>query len=215
MRKILHLGLTQTNYFPEDEVIHLPIIELKQNIFSSEVIDTFKMFDYVIVTSKSTVRFFVKPHQINLKRSVEYISIGEKTSDALKKMGVYPSYQATDSSQEGLVDLLDKLQIQNKKILLPRSNLGRNKVDQFLNEKKIPFLVIHPYETQLSKNFQKISLDHFHAIFFSSSSCIHFFFKVYLMIPSDITIIVMGKPTMNTLNGYNKQYLNKVELVLN
>ena len=215
MRRILHLGLTQGNYFPKDLVTHSPILELKPNYISAEIIDSLKEYDFVIVTSKATVNFFLKQHVINFKRSVQYISIGSETTKALQRQGLLTAYTSTNPSQEGLVDLLKTVDLNGKKFLLPRSNLARTYIDQFFKENQVCYRVIEVYETQLKKDFQKKSLEDFDALFFSSSSCVDFFFKFYCIIPNSLTIIAMGKPTLETLIKYNKEYLNRVELVLN
>lgn len=214
MRKILHLGLERYPYFPNDEIIHQPILFTKPLAIAKKTLQSLKKCTAVILTSKEAVKHFLIPYGNCLNKEIKIISIGDKTTQQIIKAGYLVHYQAKDPTQEGIIDLLIKENLQIHFFLLIKSNLSRNKLDLFFTKNNLRFFPLISYETELNKKFEKIELSLIDAIFFTSPSCVKFFFEFYAEVPEHIQFIIMGPITMEALKKVNKKYLMNVEVIL-
>jgi uroporphyrinogen-III synthase len=122
------------------------------------------------------------------------------------------TYQASNSTQEGMIELLKLVQLKNKKIILPRSNLARKVIDAYLIDQKIPFETIDCYRTQFNPQHVKSNLNEFDALLFTSPSTVKFFFDFYTEIQSFLLFLVIGDITYRELIK-SKNLKNKIEFI--
>ncbi len=92
-------------------------------------------YDYYIFTSKNGVQaFFDLPFvKVQYEKKVNAISIGSKTTAALRQQGVFPIYVAANNYAKSLVDALSKNDlIKGKKVLLVLGNLADSTLEEGL-----------------------------------------------------------------------------------
>ena len=205
-KKILHLGKTNTNYFPTWDVDYNPIIASHSIPLKKENLSILPNVTHMVITSKETVIHFLKPYKQKFYEKLKILSIGPFTTSALKKENFNVFCQANDYSQEGIIELFENIKDKNMHIGLPRSASARTNLDDYLNQKKIPYSIFSCYDTVFNKNFSKVNLDEFQGIFFTSPSCVWFFFEIYALIPAHITLYAIGSITESALISKRKEF---------
>ena len=212
MRKVLNLGLSSFYLSSSDHVVHNPIIAINSLPIDERVFENLEGNEIFVITSKSTVTQFLIPYKDKISLDSFMISIGSKTTEAILKSGYKVTYQASNSTQEGMIELLKLVQLKNKKIILPRSNLARKVIDAYLIDQKIPFETIDCYCTQFNPQHVKSNLNEFDALLFTSPSTVKFFFDFYTEIPSFLLFLVIGDITYRELIK-SKNLKNKIDFI--
>jgi uroporphyrinogen-III synthase len=213
MRRILHLGLSIVDYFQRDIVIHTPIISLKKVEPSIQFLERAFDFSAMLITSKSTVEFFLKPYKKYFNPSLKIFSIGEKTSFAIKEAGFSVFQQAKHFTQEGLMEVIEPFKDKDWNFLFPRSNLARKEILRFFESAGMKMTSIICYETVFNPSFELIDLSQFDAIFFSCPSSVKFFFEKYPEAIINKEIIAIGEITYREIVNLNYNYNNKVNVI--
>ena len=185
---ILHLGLDPAACSSKGRIYHYPVIRTEPIAEGMEELDrVLPSCTHVIVTSKTAA---------SLLPSLEgktVLAIGTKTADAIR--GIKPLI-APFAEQEGIVELLESLDLSNARICYPRSSLARPFLTDYLHKKKIPSHVIDLYETVLQQPGAAPSLDEIDEIVFTSPSCAEGFRRIYgEILPHGKKITVQGRVT--------------------
>ena len=212
MKNLLHVGLSGLDYFPEKKVHHHPIIQLIDVGLSSEILEELPFFDNIVITSKSTVEFFLKKYKKFIDPSVKIFSIGPQTSSSIEKEGFRVYKQAERFTQEGLIEVFRHLNLSSDRILFPRSDLARNTIDSYFKKLDLNYLSCICYQTIPNSNFPALKLENYDEIFFTSPSTVKYFFDKYPQIPCGLNIIVIGEITYDYLINY-RVVLNNIEII--
>lgn len=190
--KILYLGLDPSRFIRDANIIHLPVIYTERIHESPLHIES---YSHVIFTSKTAVDFFRPSALIN--KTV--IAIGPATEKRLHEKGIKP-ITAPRATQEGVIELLSSLDLQDGRILWPKSSLSRDVLEKFFIENNIFYTAVDLYHTKTL--FQKtIDLEHIDEIIFTSPSTVDGFVNNYGNIPICKTLTCIGPIT--------KAYLSK------
>ena len=91
-------------------------------------------------------------------RGKKIIAIGEKTSEEILKYGLSADYMPAVYTAEGIISLADKLNLDGKKILIPRALVAREILPETLRAMGATVEVLCVYET-LVPNYSKQELD--------------------------------------------------------
>lgn len=113
-------------------VICFPTIKISP-IINDPVLDktltNIKDFNSIIFTSVNAVKYFVlriKKLKVEFNPTDFYvISIGKKTSDYCKQVGIDVSFESSLFTSESLIKELSNIDLVNKKIILPSSSLSK------------------------------------------------------------------------------------------
>ena len=116
-KETLYLGLDPSNYQTNNQLIHVPIIQIIPKDFDAmeikHVIDDITDYTHLIFTSKNAVHVFfdaMKHHGYGLEHfeHIKCFVIGKMTAKVLEEKGIKPYRVATDETQEGVLTLLKK-----------------------------------------------------------------------------------------------------------
>lgn len=187
---ILHLGLDPAACPSKGRIYHYPVIRSQPLAAGIEALE--RVWDsctHVVVTSKETAALLPP---LSGKTA---IAIGEKTAESLRRLGSEPLV-APFAEQEGVIELLDSLDLSGATICYPRSSLARPLLADYLRGKTIRAHVIDLYETIFQQPGAAPSLDEIDEIVFMSSSCVEGFCRIYgPALPSGKKITTQGRLT--------------------
>jgi len=143
-------------------------------------------FHWVIFTSQNGVKFF-KQRLIALNmdvrslQGVKVASIGPKTKETVESLGLRNDVQPGNYTQEGLLKALKKAGVKGSNILIVRAQEARDVLPDGLAALGAHVRVIPAYKAVLRS--ERITdpgyLKDFDLVTFTSSSCVHGFFKVF------------------------------------
>ena len=190
--RILYLGIDAP-----PGVFHYPVISTKiiESPELSQALSLWNQFTHLLFTSKNGVRHW--PREIFGKI---VIAIGEATAEEIRKRGVDPLV-ANEATQEGVIALLESLDLQNAYILYPRSKLARPHLRRYLEEKGLSHYAFDLYDTLFQKPEPKPDLDAFDEIIFTSPSTVEAFFRIFPSVPRRIILTAIGPVTKRILEN--------------
>ena len=175
-------------------------------------------YDFLIFTSVNGVSNYFDVLASHGKDSRELkgkkiIAIGEKTSEELLKYNLKPDYMPPVYTAEGIISLAEKLNLDGKKILIPRALAARELLPDTLRAMGAEVEVLCVYET-LVPDYAKQELDLIKTKFsggeidlvtFTSSSTVTNFFSLLGEDPESFSktgFACIGPVTAATLLGY-------------
>lgn len=131
-KNVLYLGLDPSHFETLGQIVHYPVIKIKPRKVSFKNLN---LYSHIIFTSKTAVKlFFQNVAKENIKGKV-LIAVGEITAWYLKEQGFQPQLIAEEETQEGIISLLEKINLEKVFILLPRSSIARPILDDYLKRK--------------------------------------------------------------------------------
>lgn len=203
--KILFTGTNPEKYYNLGEIIHQKLIELKKVDFYLDL-KKLKKFNCIIFTSKYAVKFFfeklfkLKIDSRALKNKL-ICSIGEITTEELKKYGIIPDIESKKHTAKDLFLTFKSRRIKNKKIYYPCSNLSENELCDGITklgnevEKEIIYL------NEMPRKIKPINLKFIDKYFFTAPSTVRNFKKVYKFVPDDNKILAIGPVTLEAIKN--------------
>ena len=139
-------------------VISLPLIKIlkdggnidKANI--DKAINNIKEYDYLLFTSANAVsaffeRYFSNGLDARSLSGKKIISVGKVSSSELKKYGIIPDAVPDESSQTGIISILEDTGLRGKKILFPQALKINPELPDFLKSKGAILKNLPVYET--------------------------------------------------------------------
>lgn len=195
--KTLYLGLDPKNYFCSGTLVHYPVIRTMQinGIEFQKAISLWPQFTHVVFTSQTAVKYW--EGDLNGKIC---IAIGEATAEALRNRGAIPLI-APNATQEGVIELIESMELQNAFLFLPRSRLSRSALTDFLQRKQICFFALDLYDTLFQKLEPVPDLNEIDEIVFTSPSTVDGFVKIYGKLPSDKKLTGIGPITQKAISA--------------
>lgn len=205
MRKILYLGtdptqFERTGHF-EGHLIHYPIIQIVPKSLDDprlkSAYDDLDEYTHLILTSKNAVQIFADHLQALQKKisSQVIIAIGEVTAAHLALRGMAPHCTASQERQEGIIDLLNTMDLEGAYLFLPRSSLARPLLTHYLVEREIRHQACDLYDTVPHKAEGAPDLKEIDEIVFTSPSTVHAFLEIYQNLPQDKKLTAIGPIT--------------------
>lgn len=205
---ILYLGLDPSRFPRQKGLIHYPVIRTEKILSKelSKALDLWPSFSHVIFTSQTAVCLWFE--ELRKRNGWEefnkiWIAIGNATAKKLECYGIVPLV-AKDETQEGVVDLLETLNLENAFLGIPKSKKSRPMLTQYLREKKREFFAFDLYDTLTQKLEPIPSLENVEEIVFTSPSTVHAFLKIFGSMPKDKQLTAIGPITEKELNIFLK-----------
>lgn len=200
-------------------VVQFPTIEIKPIADFTEVdkeISNMSSYDWVIFTSINGVEhFYNRLNSIGkdsrIFANVRISAIGPATAKGLEDRGIKADFVPTAYMAEGIVEGLQKLGIEGKKVLIIRAKEARELLPTELEKAKASLKVLTIYETIATHNDKEeitklIEEDKIDCVSFGSSSTVKNFFN---QIPKDLVskaknlkFASIGDITSNTLSEF-------------
>lgn len=189
-RKILYLGLNPKG----KDVLHYPVIRTEKIASFEEARLLWDKSTHVIFTSQTAVRYW-NEEKIPLDKIV--ISVGKATANLVGR----PSLIANPETQEGVIALLETMDLQKAFIFWPKSKKARPVLTQYLQEKKIPYYALDLYDTVFQKLEPVPNLMEVKEIVFTSPSTVEGFLRIYGSFPPGIRYTAIGPVTERAISS--------------
>lgn len=207
---ILCLGPEVPRALADEQVIHCPLIEIQALAASdpdiAEAITSWQDYTHLIFTSKTAVDLAAALFKLKQCQGRAVIAVGEATADRLRRFEVDIDHIATQETAEGVVAVLDSLDLSDARILWPRSALARPVITNYLEDQNIRFDAPPIYNTVPCTPDTLPPLDAVTTIYFSSPSTVDGFLRVYGEIPSNKTIRAIGPITRQRLTQVTERH---------
>jgi uroporphyrinogen III methyltransferase/synthase len=206
-KKILFTGLSQERFFIKGTYFHLPLIKIgpldDYREFDNYLKDI-KKFDWIVFASRYGVEYFFKRLKaINsdsrLLANIKIGAIGTSTKRHLLDFGILADLVPKKESSEGLVSEFKKIDIKNKKIFLPRSNISDKGLEKELEKLGANVRTSFAYRNVMPKDLPDLDLNFFDEIMFTSPSTVRNFKKRYKKIPKHIKVKCIGEVTFEVM----------------
>lgn len=217
MRRVLYLG----THLPPDqegiECIHYPIIEVKckdlESLRSSFL--NFTKSTHLIFTSRHAVLFTMEAIEYffgnyALLKDKIAIVIGPATKESLSCCDI--KYLVAEvSTQEGIISLLDQMDLTEAYLFYPRSSRARSNLALYLEQKKYPHHICDLYDTHGSILQELPDLEKFDEILFTSPSTVESFFSQIQSVPKHIKLKAIGPITAQAIESQLLIQLSQVK----
>ncbi|MFI5333728.1 MAG: uroporphyrinogen-III synthase [Chlamydiales bacterium] len=210
MKTTLYLGTNPAHFPAVGHLVHYPVIkivprdahlpELKQ------AYDRLKEYTHLIFTSKNAVEtFYMHLKELGKEKTAlegkVIVAIGRVTERHLALHGVKADIAAEEETQEGVIEALQKQNLEEAFIFLPRSSLARDALTLFLQEQGVRFLACDLYDTLPQKLEPVPDLAHVDEIVFTSPSTVDAFLQIYGRLPQHKTLLALGPITEERLKA--------------
>lgn len=174
-------------------VLYFPLIEIEkinQDLLLLKI-NQINMYDWIIFTSQNSVDIFfekLKELSISISSQIKIACIGKKTLKSINSYGYDVSLIPPSYVSESLIKEFEKINIKDKKILIPTSKISRDIINDSLNnmgaicEKIELYNTIKPDKNKLYKLAS--SLKRIDYITFFSPSAVKNFYATLKDIPN-------------------------------
>lgn len=204
---ILYLGLDPSRYPQSRKLLHYPVIRTEkihsESFLQAKVL--WPQFTHVIFTSKTAVSYWFEEETGEGKI---VIAVGKSTAEELEKRGIDPLV-AKRETQEGVIELLETLDLRGAYIFWPRSKRARPVLESYLSHMR--YCALDLYDTVLQKPEPVPDLREVDEIVFTSPSTVRGFLAIYGFLPKNKTLRAIGPVTresMDSLQPFSKDMSN-------
>jgi uroporphyrinogen-III synthase len=204
VKKILYLGTSLARFPQKENIVHYPVIRLVPKVSEDRSVrfclDRLPKFSHILLTSQNSVSILwglcasLSLDPENLLQN-KCISIGPVTSQALRSLGVEPFCEASESTQEGVIHVLQSMLGSLSYVFYPRSSLARPILREYLAGQKICHEILDLYDTLYQAPDPKPSLQEIEEIFFTSPSTVEGFFRIFHEVPEGMRVTFQGSIT--------------------
>lgn len=195
-KKVLYTGLEPPISNLEERLIHYPLISVVPR--PPPIVDV-KQFSHVIFGSKNGVRVALSnfPTLSNLVG----IAVGRSTAREMRKNGFTDIHIAEQEQSEGIVALLDALNLQKAHIFWPHAAGSRPVLREALRARNLRFKEWVAYDTIFTKP-PPLDLSSFKEVQFTSSSTVEAFASIYPKPPRHLKLNGIGPITELSIAKY-------------
>ena len=201
---ILYLGLDPSRFPRQEPLLHYPVIQTKR-LASPELDEALRLwpkFTHVVFTSRSAARHWWEVLPVFDKIA---LAIGEGTAEELRSRGISP-HVAPEAVQEGVIALLETMNLEGGFLFLPRSKRARPNLNEYLRKRKIPFFSLDLYDAFAQRLEPVPLLDDFDEIVFTSPSTVEAFLKIYGALPENKKLTAIGPVTEKALLDFSSAH---------
>ena len=183
---------------PNSSYIHTPLIEIigvDDDTLLRSATKRLQEFDYLLFTSRFAVKYWVLSNGGFDIGNI--VSIGAKTSEALRNAGVKNIIQTEKDDSYGVINWFSA---QKKgRVLIPRSNIALPIIPEGLKALGFEVETVTAYINRMPQNPIKVTLDKIDKIIFTSPSTVDNFVKLYGGIPDGKILETRGVVTEKRL----------------
>lgn len=206
MKKILYLGLNLPAEQQGNHYIHYPVIDVvpisTDEPSIQEAIHDIPHYTHLIFTSKNAVNFFLKLCDVKNVFGKEIIAVGKATAAKLQESGLSANYIALKEQAEGVIEILETLNLKNAYLFWPRSSRARSVITDYLIEKDVAYRDVAIYDTVCQKPLAIPSIEDFDEIIFTSPSTVDGFIAIFGSLPKTKILKTIGPITLQRLDQY-------------
>ncbi len=204
----LYLGLKLPAGLSLGSTVHYPIIQVvpihPEDHSIKNAFALLEQYTHLIFTSKTAVRIFFEylslyEYKIESLINKEFIAVGSKTADVIKKKGDFTVQVPKLETAEGVVQLLEKTTLQKPYFFWPHSALSRDVITQFFKKNCFAFVDCAFYDTKPYLPSPLPELSPFGEIIFTSPSTVDAFIHFFGELPVHKNLTAIGPVTENYL----------------
>ena len=193
-------GSCRTIHFPVIEIVpkHVEEFELKK------AYDDLNLYTHLVFTSKNAVKvFFDHLKEISFPiqdlKNKTVIAVGSVTAEHLRPFGFSSLHVAQFEHQEGVIELLNTLDLEDAYLFFPRSALSRPAIIHYFQKKEIRYQASDLYDIKINKEEPLPDLDLIDEILFTSPSTVKGFLEVFGHLPKNKRLTAIGPITQKAL----------------
>ena len=203
-RRILFTGLSKERFFIKGTYFHLPLIKIEP-LENYEEFDNYlkhiKNFDWIVFASRYGVEYFFKRlKNIGLDsrvlNNIKIAAIGNSTKNRLLDYGILADVVPEKESSEGLTKKFKKINVKDRRIFLPRSDISDKGLSKAFEELGAKVTTAFAYRNVMPKDLPDLELNFFNEIMFTSPSTVRNFKKRYKKVPKNVKIKCIGDVTL-------------------
>jgi uroporphyrinogen III methyltransferase/synthase len=203
-KKILFAGISSERFFAKGMFFHLPLIKivpLKDYSDFERKLKNISSYDWLVFPSRYGVKyFFERLNKIGLDArafsQAKIAAIGDSTRNRLLDFGVIADLVPKEESSLGLLKEFERLDITDKRIFLPRSDIADKGLTEGLRTQGAQVRAAIAYRNVMPDNLPDLDLGIFNEIMFTSPSGVHNFAKRYGHPPRNVKISCIGEVTL-------------------
>ncbi len=154
-------------------------------------------YDYILFMSANAIDML--DNILDKLRGKKIIAVGPKTRSRLEAYNIKVALMPERYSSYGIIDLLSKMNVKGKSILIPRSAAANSYLKEELERLGMNVHEVRFYNTKPNKITEEDIKD-IDCIIFTSASSVHAFFKSIDEINADV--IAIGPFTNHALEEY-------------
>ena len=159
-----------------------------------------KKFDWLVFSSRFGVEFFCKRlteigYDARKLEPLKIAAIGNSTRKQLLDFGIRADLVPENESSDGLLKEFGKVDLQNKRIFLPRSDLSDKGLAQGLEKMGGCVISSVAYRNVMPEDLPEINWKKFDEVLFTSPSTVRNFKKRYGRVPKHVRVKFIGKVT--------------------
>jgi uroporphyrinogen-III synthase len=202
LKRTLYLGTSPSHYLEsqnfEGHLIHYPVIKIVPRSSNhpelQEALRDLHAYTHLIFTSKNTVAVLISQIGASVLQSKCIIALGKVTTAALLSHNVPVAAVASEETQEGVIETLKALDLNDAYLFVPRSALT-----DFLKEKGIRHRICDLYDTVTNHGEPLPRPSEYDEIVFTSPSTVQAFKEIFGSLPRDKKLIAIGPITAAAL----------------
>ncbi len=208
---VLVLGNHPQKYKQLGNIVHRRIIDcvgLKDYSQADALLkQSLNTFDWIVFTSVNGVKFFFQRlntvgYDTRALASIKVAAIGKTTAKSLSEFGIQADMCPETESSAGLLEEFSTLEIKNKKVLLPQSEIGSSELHDGLANMGATVEKLPIYKT-IEIEPGEVDFDHIDRILFTSGSTVRAFVNRFGTVPPHIRAYCLGPPTLAEAKKHN------------
>lgn len=204
-KRILFTGLSEERFFIKGTYFYLPLIKIEPLKDYSEFDNHLKEineFDWIVFSSRYSVKYFFERlkkvgYDSRVLKDINIAAIGNSTQNKLLDFGICADLVPENESSAGLLDAFKKIDIKDKRIFLPRSDIADKGLTQGLKNLGAEIIASVAYRNVMPKTLPDLGLGSLDEIMFTSPSGVRNFVKRYGKLPAKIKVSCIGEVTKN------------------
>ncbi|NGX57747.1 MAG: hypothetical protein K940chlam3_00641 [Chlamydiae bacterium] len=185
------------------DIFHCPLIRIEPRPLLDPLFEKLAYATHLIFTSQTTVDIFVQylPNRLLIEGKT-WLAVGEKTQSSLHKQRIENVLVPEVETSEGLIELIESLNLKKPYFLWPHSALSRRVIPNYLEQNQHPFFEYVLYDTVTVKPDPLPDLEDFDEIIFTSPSTVQGFIEAYGELPMDKILTPIGPVTKENLLNF-------------
>ncbi len=201
---VLFTGLSQERFFNKGVYFHLPLIKIEPLYNYREFdnyVENIRNFDWIVFASRYGVEYFFKRlkaigYDSRLLSNIKIGAIGNSTKNRLLDFGIIADLVPKKESAEGLVTEFKNLDIEGKRIFLPRSDISDKGLEKAFKKLGARVTTSFAYKNVMPEDLPDLELNTFNEIMFTSPSAVRNFKRRYKKIPQSVKVRCIGDVTL-------------------
>jgi len=207
---VLVLGNHPQKYHRLGNIVHRRIIDcvpIDDYTKADSMLKSIGHFDWIVFTSVNGAKYlferlYAMGKDARTLSNAMVAAIGKTTANRLKDFGITADMVPENESSAGLLEEFAKLDMENKKVLLPQSEIASEELpDGLINIgaviEKVPI-----YKT-VDIDPGPVDFDYIDRILFTSGSTVRAFIKRFGRVPENIKSYCLGEATLNEAKKHN------------